>query len=130
MPQKPLNRILLVEDESDIQTIANLALTAVGKFTVEICSSGKEAIEKAPSFNPDLILLDVMMPEMDGITTMESLRQIPQLVDTPIIFMTAKTQQSEIDNYKELGALDVISKPFDPITLSQTVKNIWEKHYE
>jgi CheY-like chemotaxis protein len=120
-----LQRILMVEDETDIQEVAKLALEAVGGFTVEICSSGNEALERAPQFNPDLILLDVMMSGMDGPTTLIHLREIPALAQTPVIFMTAKVQPQEVARYQALGALDVISKPFDPMMLSEQVTAIW-----
>ncbi|MEC4982937.1 MAG: response regulator [Oscillatoria sp. PMC 1068.18] len=126
----PLSKILLVEDDIDIQTIASLGLKAVGGFNVEICSSGKEAVETAPQFTPDLILLDVMMPGMDGIATLEALRSIPKIQDTPVIFLTAKVQTHEVAYYKQLGVLDVIAKPFDPMTLPATVKQMWLNYYE
>ncbi|MCH7539004.1 MAG: response regulator [Proteobacteria bacterium] len=127
MTTPPLTRILYVEDEPDIQAIARLALETIGGFTVEICSSGSAAIEAAPRFAPDLILLDVMMPGMDGIDTLKALREIPQTVTTPVIFMTAKVQKQEIERYKELGAVDVIPKPFDPMTLAAVIKDIWQR---
>src|SRR5689334_12272102 len=117
MPTRPLNRILLVEDEPDIQVVAKLALEAVGGYTVELCSSGNEALQRGPEFKPDLILLDVMMPGMDGPATLKALRGLPQLAATPVIFLTAKIQTHEVAYYKELGALEVIAKPFDPMTL-------------
>lgn len=119
-----VKKVLYVEDEVDIQTIAQIALKDIGGFDVLVCSLGKEALEKAPNFNPDLILLDVMMPEMDGPKTFEELKKIDSLKDTPVIFMTAKVQPQEIKEYKNLGAIDVISKPFDPITLAETIKEI------
>jgi CheY-like chemotaxis protein len=121
-----LNRILYVEDEPDIQAVAKLALEMVGGFSVRICSSGQEALEAVSAFAPDLILLDVMMPGMDGPTTLVKLRENPGLASTPAIFMTAKVQPQEVAHYKTLGALDVIPKPFDPMTLSETVKRIWD----
>lgn len=124
-----LNKILFVEDEPDIQVIARLALETVGQFQVEICSSGPEALQKAPLFRPDLILLDVMMPGMDGPGTLRALRQQPSTAAIPVIFMTAKVQPSEITSYKQLGALDVIAKPFNPMTLSSTIRQIWQEAY-
>ena len=129
MASTTLNTILMVEDEADIQTIAKLALESVGGFTVEICSSGLEAIQTAPTVAPDLILLDVMMPGMDGLETFKALREIPELADTPVIFMTAKVQSYEIAQYIEMGALDVVSKPFDTMTLSGTITSIWGQHH-
>lgn len=125
-----LNRILFVEDDSDIQSIARLSLVAVGKFAVEICSSGVDALKTAPVFAPDLILLDVMMPEMDGISTLKALRQLPQTAEIPVIFMTAKVQTHEVVYYRELGAIDVIAKPFEPMTLPATVRSMWQQYYD
>lgn len=125
---KKLNSILMIEDEPDIQMVARLALESVGGFNVEVCSSGQEALDKVLQINPDLILLDVMMPGMDGPTTLQKLQEIPELSNTPVIFMTAKVQPQEIQHYKDLGALDVIPKPFDPMTLSDNVREIWDKH--
>jgi two-component system OmpR family response regulator len=122
-----LTRVLYVEDEPDIQTVARLALETLGGFTVEICSSGSEALSRAPGFQPQLILLDVMMPVMDGPATLRMLRGKPQFASTPVIFMTAKVQPSEVVGYKEIGAVDVIPKPFDPMTLSSQVQAIWER---
>lgn len=124
-----LTRILYVEDEPDIQTIARLALETLGGFTVEICSSGNEALEKIAVFQPQLILLDVMMPGMDGPTTLGKLRELPQFSATPVIFMTAKVQPSEVAGYKEIGAADVIPKPFDPMMLSGQVQEIWGRSH-
>jgi len=121
-----LQRILCVEDEPDIQAIAKLALEMVGGFTVKVCSSGEEALREAPAFEPDLILLDVMMPGMDGPATLMALRNQPSLATVPVVFMTAKVQPAEIAHYKSLGARDVIAKPFDPMTLATQVKTIWE----
>ncbi|MEO5702699.1 MAG: response regulator [Gammaproteobacteria bacterium] len=124
-----LNRIMMVDDEPDIRTVACLALEALGGFTVQLCGSGSEAATMASIFNPDLILLDVMMPGMDGPGTLKTLRDKAETAAIPVIFMTAKAQAQEVDHYKKLGALDVIAKPFDPMTLAATVKQIWLKSY-
>ena len=126
---KALNTILYVEDEPDIRTVAQLALETVGGFTVKLCGSGEEAVQAGPAFKPDLLLLDVMMPGMDGPTTLAALRKDPSMKDTPVIFMTAKVQPSEIQNYRDLGALDVIAKPFNPMTLAEQVRSIWARAY-
>ena len=122
-----MTRILCVEDEPDIQTVARLALETLGGFTVEICSSGNEALDRAPDFDPQLILLEVMMPLMDGPATLCKLRELPQFAATPVVFMTAKVQPGEVASYREVGAADVIPKPFDPMTLSGQVQAIWER---
>ncbi|MDH4225108.1 MAG: response regulator [Deltaproteobacteria bacterium] len=127
MTDQTLQKILLVEDEPDIQAVVRLSLEAVGGFTLEVASSGREALAKAPMFLPDLILLDVMMPGMDGPTTLGELRRLPTVARTPIIFMTAKVQPAEVAHYKELGAIGVIHKPFDPMALSKAVTDIWEQ---
>ncbi len=121
-----LQRILYVEDEPDIQAVAKLALEMVGGFAVKICSSGEEALREAEAFAPDMILLDVMMPGMDGPSTLKALRTLPSLADIPVAFMTAKVQPAEVAHYRTLGARDVIAKPFDPMTLAAQVRAIWE----
>lgn len=121
-----IERILLVEDEPDIQMVAKMALEAMGGFTVEACSRGSEALEKAPGFRPDVILMDVMMPGMDGMETSQRLREIEELADVPIIFMTAKIQPHEVLGYTRLGAIGVIEKPFDPVELAVRVRSLWE----
>ncbi|HUU24554.1 MAG TPA: response regulator [Methyloceanibacter sp.] len=105
-----LKRICYVEDEPDIRSIAEFSLIQFGGFSVELCESGQEAIEKAPAFKPDLILLDVMMPGMDGIETFARLKDIPGGQEAPIVFMTAKAMQDEVKRYLSMGAADVIAK--------------------
>lgn len=124
---KALDRILYVEDDLDIQTIAVMVLESISDFTVEACSSGSEALAKATEFNPDLVLLDVMMPGMDGPETFMELKKLPELKNTPVVFMTAKVQPQEVDGYLQLGAAGVIAKPFDPMTLSDQLREIWRK---
>lgn len=123
-----LQHILYVEDEPDIQAVAKLALEMVGGFTVKVCSSGEEALREAEAFAPDLILLDVMMPVMDGPGTLAALRKLPATANVPVVFMTAKVQPAEVALYKSLGALDVIPKPFDPMQLANQVRAIWDGH--
>jgi two-component system, OmpR family, response regulator len=118
-------RILYVDDEPDIRAIAKVALEVVGEFEVVFCTSGREALDQAPGFAPDLILLDVMMPEMDGPYTLAALRRLPVTATTPVIFMTAKVQKREIAHYLALGAVGVIHKPFDPMTLADDVLQLW-----
>jgi two-component system OmpR family response regulator len=120
-----LNRILYVEDEPDIQAVAKLALEMVGGFTVKVCSSGQEALDSVAAFAPDLILMDVMMPGMDGPATLQALRERPELASIPVVFMTAKVQPAEVQHYKRIGAVDVIPKPFDPMTLAAQVRDAW-----
>ncbi len=124
-----LKNILCVEDDPDIQAIIKLALETVGDYCVKICSSGKEALEIAEQFEPQILLLDVMMPTMDGPDILKKLRNIPALAHTPAIFITAKIQAHEVSQYKKTGILEVIGKPFDPMTLARQINEIW-KQYE
>jgi CheY-like chemotaxis protein len=124
-----LKTIMVVEDEPDIQAIVKIAMERLGKFQVIICGSGDEALRKAQRIIPDMILLDVMMPGMDGPTTLKKLREIPGMPDVPVVFMTAKVQSYELAYYHELGAIEVIKKPFDPVDLPEIVKKIWSKYH-
>ncbi|MEO8627433.1 MAG: response regulator [Betaproteobacteria bacterium] len=125
MIEAQLQRILYVEDEPDIRQVAQLALEAVGRFETRVCASGAEALRAFPVFRPDLILLDVMMPGMDGPTTLKRLRELPGGAQTPAIFMTAKIQPDEVVALHLTGALGVIPKPFDPMTLAQSIRDLW-----
>jgi CheY-like chemotaxis protein len=127
---RTLQRILFVEDDSDIQMVAQLALEDVGGFTVQVCSSGQEALATAGAFAPDIILLDVMMPGMNGVDTFKALKQLPDIAHVPAIFMTAKVQTHEVEQYTAMGAVGVIAKPFDPMTLSKQIQHIWEACYD
>lgn len=120
-----LQRILYVEDDADIRTIAVMVLETINGFTLEACTSGADALTKAAAFKPDLALLDVMMPGMDGPQTMQALRLLPELTNLPVVFMTAKVQPQEVNEYLNLGAIAVIAKPFDPMTLAEQLRNIW-----
>lgn len=119
-----LERILCTEDDPDIQAVARLALELVGGFQVLICSSGQETLQKAAGYAPDLILLDVMMPGMDGPETLRHLRVDPATTHIPVIFLTAKAHPGEIEHYRSLGALDVIAKPFDPLNLPARIRQV------
>lgn len=122
-----MQRVMCVEDDPDIRVVVKFALEKVGGLKVLVCGSGQEAIDHGPAFAPDFILLDAMMPDMDGPATLKALRNIPALAKVPVAFMTAKIQPSEIAGFKALGAVDVIAKPFDARTLAGTVKSIWER---
>ena len=124
MSASPLRRILFVEDDPDIQVVATMALESLGGFTVLACGSGSEALSRFDEFAPELVLLDVMMPGMDGPATLAALRQLPS-GGVPVVFMTARVQAHEIADYRQMGAVDVIAKPFDPMTLAATVQAIW-----
>ena len=130
MPGTILKRVLFVEDDPDIQTVARMALEAIGGFTVLGCASGAEALERVEAFAPDLILLDVLMPGMDGLETLRLLRLLPRIggiAAVPVVFMTAKVQAQDVSEYRAAGAVDVIAKPFDPMALPATVHSIWKR---
>ena len=112
--------VLLAEDEPDVQLIARLSLKRAG-FTVVTANNGREAIEKVAEAQPDVILLDWMMPEMDGFETCRHLKSDPATQAIPIIFLTAKVQETEVSRALALGAAGCIGKPFDAMTLGQQV---------
>jgi CheY-like chemotaxis protein len=125
---RSLKNILYVEDEPDIQVVGKLALESVGGFSVRVCDRGGDALALARREPPDLILLDVMMPELDGPSTLRALRSDPALAGIPVIFLTAKVAADEVMAYRALGAIGVIAKPFDPMQLAATVARIWNEH--
>ena len=121
-----LQKILLVEDEPDIQMIAKVSLETLGGYEIRIGNNGQEALDILKDYTPDLIILDVMMPVMDGPATFAEIQNQFGKDAIPMVFMTAKVMADEIKNLKQLGAADVINKPFDPMTLSSVVGNIWK----
>jgi CheY-like chemotaxis protein len=116
-------RVLHVDDEPDIREVVELSLSLDPDLKVRSCSSGGDALATAGAWLPDLILLDVMMPLMDGPTTLTHLRQSPKTADIPVVFMTARAQPRELEHFVSLGAEGVIAKPFDPMTLAAAVRN-------
>lgn len=125
---KPLKKILHVDDDEDIAEIARMALMTIGDFEVAYCKSGRDAIARAPEFAPDLFLLDSRMPEMDGEETWQALKRIPELQSVPVIFMTARAQPKEVDQLMKIGAIGVVTKPFDPLELAGSIREIWAGH--
>lgn len=124
-PESNLERILMIEDEPDIRTVAALALEDIGGFELTACESGQQALDCIEEWRPQLIILDVMMPGMDGPATLSAIRRLPNHGETPAIFMTAKVQSDEVDSYLAQGAVGVIPKPFDPLTLADRIRDIW-----
>jgi len=119
-----LKYVTCVEDDPDIRSIIELALADIGGLNVTLFNNGAEAIGNIDE-STELIILDMMMPEMNGLETLEKIRENKNFSTTPVIFMTAKAQPHEITHYKKAGAVDVILKPFNPMTLSDQVKDIW-----
>jgi CheY-like chemotaxis protein len=120
-------RLLHVEDDADIREIALMALDLTGEFEVVQCSSGMEALATITSYTPDVGLLDMMMPGMTGRQTLEKMRETPALANVPAVFMTARAQHAEIDELLQIGAAEVISKPFDPMALPDQIKRAMKK---
>jgi CheY-like chemotaxis protein/HPt (histidine-containing phosphotransfer) domain-containing protein len=116
-------RILHVDDEPDIREVVEISLGLDRGFATRSCGSGEEALVAAVDWQPDLILCDVMMPVMDGPATLMRLRQNPMTANIPVIFMTARAQTCELDRFRSLGAVGVIPKPFDPMTLAASVRS-------
>jgi two-component system, OmpR family, response regulator len=123
----PLKKILLIEDDDDIRTILRVALEKIGGFTVRACSSGAEGLGAVAEFAPQLVMLDVMMPGMDGPAVLGRLRERPETTQLPVIFLTARAAPPDIARLRGLGALDVLTKPFDPMTLHEKLHKAWEQ---
>ena len=118
------NKILHVDDDADIREITRISLEVVGPFTLMQYSSGYEALEKGPQFLPDVILMDVMMPELGGVDTCQRMKDIPNLQDVPVIYMTTKAQTREMQSLVDTGAIGVITKPFDPMPLPTQIMDL------
>ena len=121
----PLRRVLCVDDEDDILEVARLCLEMLGGLEVFCCHSGREALEQIPAIRPDLVLLDVMMPGLDGPATFLELRKSDFGRNLPVVFMTARIRNMEAQEYMQLGASGVVAKPFDPSTLHSDIERIW-----
>ncbi len=116
-------RVLHIDDEPDILDIASASLGLDPEFEVRDCGSGADGLVAAAEWHPDVILLDVMMPVMDGPATLAHLRENPRTADIPVVFMTARVQTQDLARFKSLGAAGVITKPFDPMTLAASVRS-------
>lgn len=125
MNSNVLRTVLYVDDEPDIREVVELSLGLAGDLSVHTCDSGEEALDLLPQIVPDLILLDVMMPGLDGPGTLVKLRELPGFAQTPVVFMTAKAMPQEVERFKSLGAVAVIAKPFDPMQLANQLLGIW-----
>jgi CheY-like chemotaxis protein len=125
MPARPLNRICYVEDDEDIQRIVRLSLERVGKMTVEIVGDPMGALPAITAFAPDLVLLDWMMPGMDGPTLFRQMKQHDATRSLPVVFITAKASSAEMEELKTMGAAGAISKPFSPKDLPDQLRAIW-----
>jgi CheY-like chemotaxis protein len=127
MPERPLEKICYVEDDEDIQRIVRMSLERVGKMTVEVVTDPLKAIGVMNAFKPDLVMLDWMMPGMDGPTLFKKMKEDPQMSLLPVVFITAKAQSRDMAELMALGAAGTISKPFSPKDLPDQLRAIWKK---
>jgi two-component system OmpR family response regulator len=125
MPNSPLSKIFYVEDDEDIQRIMRLSLERIGKMHVEIIGDSTAAIDAMLAFRPDMVLLDWMMPVIDGPTLFRKIQERPELSHVPVVFITAKASQRELDELRKMGAAGVLSKPFSPKDLPEQLRTIW-----
>jgi two-component system OmpR family response regulator len=123
---RALQHVAYVDDDPDILTIAEIGLATAGGINTTLIHGPQTAMEQLVGAAPDLILLDVMMPGIDGPTLLQAIHRRPPLAKTPVIFMTARVQPRELAQYMALGAIGVISKPFDVMTLADDVRRIWD----
>ena len=127
MSTSPFHRILHVDDQADIRGIVKLALGKIGGFSVMSCFSGEEAITNAPAFDPQLLLLDMNMPGMDGMALLARMREAG--IRAPAIFFTARISSSDLERYRAAGAIGTLAKPFDPLKLGRQITQIWNDHH-
>ena len=127
MPKSPFNRILHVDDQADIRGIVKLALGKIGGFSVCSCSSGEEALAAAPDFDPELLLIDMSMPGMDGMALLARMRESG--IRAPAVFFTARINPSDLERYRSAGAMGTLSKPFDPLKLGRQLIQIWVENH-
>jgi CheY-like chemotaxis protein len=127
MPERALQRVCYVEDDEDIQRIVRMSLERIGKMTVEVVSDPNAAIAAITAFKPDLVMLDWMMPGMDGPTLFRKMKQLPELAALPVVFITAKATQRDMDELLPLGAAGTISTPYAPKELPEQLRAIWAK---
>jgi CheY-like chemotaxis protein len=127
MPERPLIRICYVEDDEDIQRIVRMSLERVGKMTVEVVSDPTQALQAFAAFQPDLVMLDWMMPVMDGPELFRMMKERPETRALPVVFITARASPRDLEELKALGAAGTISKPFSPKDLPDQLRAIWAK---
>jgi CheY-like chemotaxis protein len=127
MPERPLSRICYVEDDEDIQRIVRMSLERVGKMNVQVVGDPTAAIDAMTAFKPDLVMLDWMMPVLDGPALFRKMKEHPETRALPVVFITAKAAQRDLDELLKLGAAGTISKPFAPKDLPDQLRAIWSK---
>lgn len=127
---KPLQRILHVEDVPSIQVVTRIALEKLGGFQILSCASAAQALAQVRQFDPDMILLDVELPQMDGIELLHQLSQLIDLQRTPVVLLTGQKQPAELAELRHLGVRQLLLKPFDPLQLASQLNAIWEAEHE
>lgn len=125
--QSELKHVLYVDDEPDMRMLVQLSLENMGDIKTTLCETAQKAVESATTDKPQMIILDVMMPDMDGPSALHYIRNIPQLSDIPVVFLTGQSDRDHAQKLRELGANGVLSKPFNINTLSDQVKAIWKE---
>jgi CheY-like chemotaxis protein len=125
-----LQRILLADDEPDILNISRMALETVGGYQVGACGSGTELLERLSDFDPDLVLVDLVMPDMAGIDVLREMQAVDDYRSTPVVFLTGVVDGGQLQQLRDAGAADVIRKPFDPMTLADRVREIWDELHD
>lgn len=121
-----LQRILLADDEPDILEISRIALETVGGYDVAVCESGSEFLKLLPGFQPDLVIIDALMPDMSGLEVLAEMRRMEGLDDVPAVFLTGLVLERDLRELRASGAVDIITKPFDPMKLPHRIERIWE----
>ncbi|WP_313433414.1 response regulator [Stutzerimonas nitrititolerans] len=127
---RPLKRILHIEDVPSIQIVTRIALERIGGFEVLSCASAQAALAEVRAFAPDLILLDVMLPQMDGIELLCQLAGLVDLQQTPVVLLTGHLERERLAELQQMGVRDVLQKPFDPLQLTAQLRAVWEAEHE
>lgn len=126
---RPLKRILHAEDDQDIQFLLQMAFKTFSDFTYLCCPNGENLLETLPSFQPDMVVLDMMMPKMNGLETLARLKANPHTQHIPVVFLTAKIQPEEISDYKFKGAFAILFKPFELSQLPAKLERLWQRYH-
>ncbi len=121
-----LQRILLADDEPDILEISRIALETLGGYEVVVCESGSDFLKLLPDFRPDLVIIDALMPDMNGLEVLAEMRRMEGFEEVPAVFLTGLTLERDLRDLRASGAVDIITKPFDPLTLPQRIDGVWE----
>lgn len=126
MQRQELNNILIVEDDEDIRNLTKLTLTEIGDYKVECAANGRVALEMLKVWKPDLVLMDVKMPYLDGPSTLTEMKNSPGLKNIPVIFITGLSLTIELESLLKIGGLAYILKPYDPMELCDKIKKLWK----